>query len=94
MPTKAKLHLAHDQAAATPRRADFRTGLIERVRLARERSGKTPKQMADALGVTVKRYRGWETRSEIRHWFLGPFCDATGVSVRWLLTEHRIDPFR
>jgi transcriptional regulator with XRE-family HTH domain len=71
------------------RRADFRDGLIERVRLAREQSGKTPRQMADELGISVKRYRGWETRSEIRHWFLGPFADATGVSVRWLLTEHR-----
>ena len=70
--------------ASTP--TTYRDEFIARVKAARIESGKTPKQIALEIGVSLTAYQSYETRYYLPHHKIIPFCMATGVDHYYLLT--------
>ena len=59
----------------------------ERMRMMRKLLGISEREAAEALGVTVRTYRKWETGKETRglqYRRLDEYCDAYGVRFSWL----------
>ena len=66
----------------------MRTTLAERLFRARERAGKTPTQIAAAVGVTEDTIRRWESGSgEPRITQAPALVEALGCSGLWLVFE-------
>lgn len=70
--------------ASTP--TIYRDQFIARVRAARIDSGKSQKQIAIEIGVTLTAYQSYETRYYLPHHKIIPFCVATGIDHYYLLT--------
>src|SRR5689334_1309418 len=73
--------------ATTP--AQYRAKFFGRVKAARALSGKTPRELADLLGVPKDTYHRYETQVLIPHHLLQQFCTLCGVEIEWLITGHR-----
>jgi transcriptional regulator with XRE-family HTH domain len=66
--------------------ANYKAQFLRRTRLARERSGCTQAEIAELLGIKQDKYKQYESRSFLPHRLVPPFCLATHVTIRWLLT--------
>lgn len=67
-----------------PAPSDFARRFCDRVRRAREARGLTQAEMAQALGIRLKTYEKYETRSPLRHHLIEPFAAITGTEVERL----------
>ena len=65
-------------------------GFIDRVKIAREQPGMTTQQVAAAMGIPHRRYLTYERNTKIRPWLIGPFCEATGAAIEWLLCNPQL----
>jgi transcriptional regulator with XRE-family HTH domain len=63
--------------------------LAERIAWAVERSGKTLERLAEEVGCSHAAISQWQTgkTKQIQSDLLLRFADATGVELRWLLTQ-------
>lgn len=89
--------MAGKQRTTTPKQ--YLDGITSRVTAARKVSGLTPEQIVRELnervgndGLKVHTYKKWETRTPIRHEYIIPFCQLTGIDVYVLLTG--VGPFQ
>ncbi|WP_146090435.1 helix-turn-helix domain-containing protein [Rhodopseudomonas palustris] len=75
-----------DNAGMTekPAISDFKSMFLARTKFAREASGKTQQEMADALGVEQSHYAKYETRSPLPHHLIVPFCTLCEITPAWL----------
>lgn len=64
----------------------YRDEFIARVRAARIDSGKSQRQIALEIGVSLTAYQSYETRYYLPHHKIIPFCVATGIDHYYLLT--------
>jgi ribosome-binding protein aMBF1 (putative translation factor) len=64
----------------------FRRDFLMRVRQAREMTGWNQRQMAEALGIPLKNYESYETRTLMPHHLIARFCLLTHISIYFLFT--------
>lgn len=68
---------------------EFRKAFVGRVRQIRESLGKEPEEMAELMGVSLDRWRKYESRTPLPHYLVPRFCRTFGVDVWYLFTgEH------
>jgi ribosome-binding protein aMBF1 (putative translation factor) len=65
---------------------DFRRDFLKRVRQARETTGWNQREMAEALGIPLKNYESYETRTLMPHHLIARFCLLTHISIHYLFT--------
>lgn len=70
-----------DDAESTMRRA-----YIARVKEARKLTGRTQQEMATALGISLDRYKKYETRSPLPPYLLPRFAAIVGREVDTIMT--------
>lgn len=75
---------------ATSDRAGFKKAFIERTIQAREGAKFSQPQMAVILGIKQDRYKHYEGRSVLPHYFIVQFCAVTRISIDWLFTGERM----
>lgn len=59
---------------------------IDRVAFVRKRRGITQAEMAEALSISVERYRKYEHRSPLPVWLLERFCAIVGADIEYVIT--------
>jgi ribosome-binding protein aMBF1 (putative translation factor) len=64
----------------------FRRDFLMRVRQARETTGWNQRQMAEALGIPLKNYESYETRTLMPHHLIARFCLLAHISIHYLFT--------
>lgn len=78
---------AHDvPMAKEPGETEFEASFRARVAAARRAAGKTQEEMATLLNMRQGRYKQYETRSLLPHFYVERFCLATSVTSHWLMT--------
>ena len=73
-----------------PPSAVFKEAFTDRVKAAREATGRTQQQMADALGIAQDRYKQYEGRTLMPHELIPLFCNICQIDVAYLFTGRRI----
>lgn len=72
---------------------EFNNTFNRRVKEAREGSGLTQKEVADALSIPLERYKKYEQRSQLPHYLVERFCELTGSDIAYLFTgKHQPPP--
>jgi transcriptional regulator with XRE-family HTH domain len=66
--------------------ARFNDSLCARVHRLRKERGWTSEQMGIALGVQPDRYRKWEVRTPIPHFYIERFALIVGRDIEYVLT--------
>ena len=83
--------MAGKQRTPTPKQ--YLDGITSRVAAARKVAGLEPPEIVRELNrrmgndaLKLSTYKKWETRTPIRHEYIIPFCQITGIDVYVLLT--------
>lgn len=83
--------MAGKQRTTTPKQ--YLDGITSRVAAARKVAGLEPPEIVRELNrrmgneaLKLHTYKKWETRTPIRHEYIIPFCQLTGIDVYVLLT--------
>ena len=63
----------------------FLSDLLSRTRSLREARGWSQAQMAEALGVSLARYKKYETRSPLPHHLIPRFAMLVGKDIEYVL---------
>ena len=65
----------------------FKKAFFARVKLARESTGMSAKEMATALGISLDKYYRYESRHMMRHDLIPVFCQITKIDIHTLLAQ-------
>jgi ribosome-binding protein aMBF1 (putative translation factor) len=66
--------------------SQFKTEFITRVRIAREATGWNQREMAEALGIPLKNYESYESRSLLPHYLVARFARVARIPIGYLFT--------
>jgi transcriptional regulator with XRE-family HTH domain len=61
--------------------AEFERAFCARVRAARQACGRTPADIARALGISRRVYLSYETRTPLPRYLVEEFAEITGVAI-------------
>jgi len=64
----------------------YRRAFLQRTAQARQKAGKTQRDMASLMQISQGLYKQYEVRSPLPHHLVRTFCELTGVTLDWLFT--------